>query len=89
MKTNVHKSLIKRRKRKTDWLDIVAIILYPLWKLWKGLEWLYNNLFFETHRTGDNGICGPGYHVFHETTFSWGKVAALIGLIILIIVLLK
>ena len=89
MKTAVKTTVIKRRRRKIEWQMVLAYIIFPFWKLWQGLVWLYNNIFFESIRTGDNGIIGPGYHVYHTERFAWGKVSFIIVIIILIILIFK
>lgn len=89
MRTSVKTSVIKHRRRRFEWKLIPAYIFFPFWKLWRGLVWLYNNIFFESIRTGDNGILGPGYRVYHTERFAWGKVSFIIVIIILIILIFK
>jgi len=86
MRTSVKTTVVKRRKKKFEWYMIPAIIIFPFYKLYQGLVWLYNNIFFEDIRTGDNGIIGPGYHVWYTTKFSWGKVSFFLLLIVVILI---
>lgn len=76
------------RRKKFEWWMIPAVIVFPFYKLCQGLVWLYNNIFFEDIRTGDNGIMGPGYHVYHTTKFSWGKLTFLFLIIFIIVYVL-
>ena len=48
---------------------------------------LIDKLFYEYHRTGDNDIIGPGFKVYHERRFSYGKVnlMMIIGVIIVVV----
>lgn len=86
MKTATKMPVIIYKPRKFEWKMIIAYIIFPFWKLWQGLVWLYWNIFFENVRTGDNGIIGPGYHVYHTTRFSWGKVSFFLLLITVILI---
>ena len=88
MKTSVKTTVIKHKRPKLDWWDVIAWIVYPFWKTGQGLRWLYRKIFFERIRTGDNGIIGPGYRVYHTTKFAWGKVSFFLLLILLIVQLI-
>ena len=48
---------------------------------------LTDKLFYEYHKTGDNGIIGPGYRVYRQKRFSYGKVnlMMIIGVIIVVV----
>ena len=54
--------------------NILGWILFPFYWIGKGISKAYNWLLWERIRTGDNGICGPGYHVYYTTKFAWGKL---------------
>ena len=86
MKTSVKTTVIKRKRRKFEWSDVLAYIIYPFWKLGQGLQRLYQKIFYETIRTGNNGIIGPGYRTYHTTRFSWGKVSFFLLVIIVILI---
>jgi len=86
MRTSVKTTVIKRRRRKFEWGLVLAYVIFPFWKLGQGVVWLYNNIFFEDIRTGDNGILGPGYYVYYTTKFSWGKLSFILMVIVLILV---
>jgi len=60
---------------KNAFLKILCIIICPFYILYnKIINPLFKNIFFDKICLGDNGIIGPGYHVFYETKFSWGKL---------------
>ena len=48
---------------------------------------LIDKLFYEYHKTRDNGIIGPGYEIYYEKRFSYGKVnlIMIIGVIIIVV----
>lgn len=54
--------------------NILGWILFPFLWAWRGIQKGINWLLWERIRTGDNGVCGPGYHVFYTTKFAWGKL---------------
>ena len=87
MKTATKRTVIRGR-RKFEWWMILAYIALPFYKLWKGLIWIYENLFFETTDLGWNGVYGPGGYNRTTTNFSWGKLSFIILLIILILVII-
>lgn len=69
---------LRGRTKKTMGEFLLMILVYtplPFYKLWLGIVWLYNTIFFETIDQGDNGIMGPGYHRYYYIQFSWGKSA--------------
>ena len=86
MRTAVKTPVIKRRKRKFEWMMVLAYVVFPFWKLWQGLVWLYENIFFESIRTGSNGIIGPGYRVYYTERFAWGKLSFFLIVIVLIVI---
>ena len=66
---------------------ILKCICTPFYYGWKFLKAIFYSIFFETKRTGDNGIIGPGYHVYYRTDFSWGRLS-FVSLIIFVILYL-
>ena len=88
MKTDTKHIHIKGRKKGFDWKILIAYVVFPIYWLWRGLVWLYENLFFETTDLGWNGVYGPGGHNRTTTNFSWGRLSFIILLIILILVII-
>jgi hypothetical protein len=86
MRTAVKTPVIKRRRRKFEWMMVLAYAVFPFYKLWRGLVWLYYNICWENIRTGDNGIFGPGYHAYYTERFAWGKLSFFLLLILLIVI---
>jgi len=67
---------------------LLAYIIYPFYILWMYICQLYNNVFYDKIRTGDNGILGPGYHVWYTQKFSWGKLSFVLVVIFIILFLI-
>ena len=64
---------------------ILLCFILPFYYGWKGLVWLYETLLLEIHETGNNGILGPGYHSWHTTRFSWGKLSFILVILFITI----
>ena len=91
MKTAVKRRIIKPRSKFKNGLDTLGrfcliCLIAPFYYGWKGLKASRNFLFYETIKTGNNGIYGPGFRTYYETRFSWGKLS-LILLVIFILLL--
>ena len=67
---------------------LLVYIIYPFYIIWMYIRQLYNEVFYDRIRTGDNGILGPGYHVYYTKKFSWGKLSFVIIIIFIILFLI-
>jgi hypothetical protein len=80
------KPTLKEWVRKIE-VYILAGCIFPFFYLGKFLRWLFNVVFFETRKTGNNGIFGPGFRSYYETKFSWGKLSFVILILIVLLFL--
>jgi hypothetical protein len=81
-----------KRTRKQIWEDtfwtVVQWIVFPFYWVWRGIQKVFNWILWERIRTGDNGIMGPGYHVYYTTRFAWGKLTFFIVVLFIIAVVI-
>jgi len=88
MKTATKRTVIRGRRKKFEWRMILAYVIYPFYKLWLGLQWIYEILFCETKQSKWNGVFGPGGDTYSYHEFSWGKTSFVLLVIILILALI-
>jgi hypothetical protein len=96
MKTDIKIPHIKRKKRKTTPKEKLATVgrfflvclLAPFYYGWKALKWFYETFLTEVYESGNNGICGPGYHSWEHSRLSWGKLTFLILILSILIYLI-
>jgi hypothetical protein len=82
-----HRLPTAKEKATEAGIFILKCIFTPLYYGWKFIKWAFNTIFFETRKTGDNGIFGPGYRSYYRTDFSWGRLS-FVSLIIFVILYL-
>ena len=89
MKTAVKRRIIKPHSKFQNGLDTfgrfcLICLIAPFYYGWKGSKALSRFLFYETIKTGNNGIFGPGYRSYTTTRFSWGRLSFILLIIFIL-----
>jgi hypothetical protein len=67
---------------------IVVGLIFPFYWFWRFLVFIKENFLYEHIRTGDNGVFGPGYHVYYTSRFAWGRLTFIIVIVFIILFLI-